>query len=47
MSDSGSWILMAIALLIISGLDCAMIEGHRRRGTGPFKGCVCAPKESP
>jgi hypothetical protein len=45
MSDSGNWMMMAIALLLMGGIDCAMIESHRQHGTGPFKGCVCAPKE--
>ena len=47
MSDSGIWILMGIALLLMGGIDCAMIEAHRQHGTGPFKGCVCAPQEAP
>jgi len=47
MSDEGRWILLALAFLLVGGLDCATIEGHRRHGTGPFKGCVCAPRESP
>ena len=45
MSDSGIWLLTALILLVCGAMDCAMIASHREHGTGPFKGCVCAPKE--
>jgi hypothetical protein len=47
MSDSGTWLLMALVLLVCGVMDCAMIASHRDHGTGPFKGCVCDPKEAP
>ncbi len=46
MIGEGSLMLLAIVFLIVGGIDCVRIESHRQQGTGPFKGCVCTPKES-
>lgn len=40
-----SWMLWFGIMCITSCIDRIVTVYERDHGTGPFKGCVCAPKE--